>query len=153
MFFLLRVAFWCTVVLVLLPSGSSQPTAKDVKIGPTAAVVAASAAVSDVSNFCERQPDACEVGAQAATVLSQRAQAGARMVYEFINQQWVRAETAAVAERKLEPSLDTVGAIATVPASQSTLAASDLEPAWQGPRARSEAVPLPRPRRQPRQKA
>src|SRR4029079_17963375 len=88
MFFLLRVAFWLTIVLALLPSGGAQQSAQasaQNKVGPTEAVVAASAAVSDMGSFCERQPDACVVGAQAAVAIGQRAQAGAKMVYEFIN--------------------------------------------------------------------
>src|SRR5882672_12544995 len=55
MFFLLRVAFWLTIVLALLPSGGAQQSAQ-AKVGPTDAVVAAGAAVSDMSNFCDRQP-------------------------------------------------------------------------------------------------
>src|ERR1041385_4007236 len=86
MFFLVRVAFWLTVVLVLLPSGSSQKGAQAAKFGTTDAVVAAGAAVSDRSNFGEPQPAAGEVGAQAAVAIGQRAQAGAMMVYEFINE-------------------------------------------------------------------
>src|SRR5258708_4144322 len=88
MFFLLRVAFWLTIVLALLPSGGEQQSAQasaQNKVGPTEAVVAAGAAVSDMGSFCERQPDACVVGAQAAVAIGQRAQAGAKMVYEFFN--------------------------------------------------------------------
>jgi len=153
MFFLLRVAFWLTIVLALLPTGSSRPGAQDARIGTTEAVVAASATVSDVSNFCERQPGACEVGAHAAVAIGQRAQAGARMVYEFINDRWVRSETGSVAERKPEPRLVAVRAVPSVPGSQSTLKPSDMEPAWQGPPEHSETVPLPRPRKDPRRKA
>ena len=65
MMFLLRVAFWLTIVIILLPSGSQQ-----VKPGPNIdtaeAVSAASAAVTDMRQFCARQPDACSVGSQAA---------------------------------------------------------------------------------------
>src|SRR6478735_2218170 len=64
MFFLLRVAFWIIVGLALLPTGSSQHAAQAAKLGTTDAVVAASAAVSDMSNFCERPPESCKVGAQ-----------------------------------------------------------------------------------------
>src|SRR5438552_13626595 len=91
MFFLLRVAFWLTIVLALLPTGSSQPTANGP--GATETVAAASAAVSDVSHFCERQADACEVGSQAAVLIGQRAQAGARLVYDFIHERMARSET------------------------------------------------------------
>ena len=37
-----------------------------------------------MSQFCKRQPAACEVGGQAATVIGQRAQAGARKLYQII---------------------------------------------------------------------
>jgi hypothetical protein len=48
------------------------------------AVQAATAAVSDMGQFCKRQPAACEVGGQAATVLGVRAQDGARKIYNSI---------------------------------------------------------------------
>ena len=84
MFFLLRMAFWLSVVLVLLPSGGSQPQSGAPAIGAVEAVSAAGAAVSDMSQFCGRQPDACVVGSQAAVAFGQRAQAGAKMVIEFL---------------------------------------------------------------------
>ena len=117
MFFLLRVAFWLTIVLALLPSGSSQPGVQT-KVAATDAMVAAGAAVSDMSGFCDRQPEACVVGAQTAIAIGQRAQAGARMVYEFINQRIVQGEnqaenqaknqgqTGSVPERKAEATHD-----------------------------------------------
>jgi hypothetical protein len=140
MFFLLRVAFWLTVVLVLLPSGGSQPGAKS-NIGATEAMAAAGAAVSDMSSFCSRQPNACVVGAQAAAALGQRAQAGAKMVYDFLSEHSVRGD----------PSAVTNGTGRRWPVSQDTLTASDLEPAWQGPAAQAEMLPLPR--KDPRRKA
>ena len=139
MFFLLRVAFWLTIVLVLLPSGGSQTGAKS-NIGASDALVAASAAVSDMSNFCDRQPNACVVGAQAASALGQRAQAGAKMVYDFLSEHSVRGEPTGV----------TSGTGHNWPVSQDTLLASDLEPAWQGPQ---QTETLPMPRKDPRRKA
>jgi hypothetical protein len=136
MFFLLRVAFWLTIVLVLLPSDSPKPAAGG--IGPTDAMVAAGAAVSDMTSFCDRQPSACAVGAQAAAAIGQRAQAGAKMVYEFVSDQMARSYTGSVPQASL---------------SQSTLKPSDLEPAWQGPVEKADTVPLPRPRREPRRQA
>ena len=143
MFFLLRAAFWLTIVLALLPTGGSQPGAQ-AKVGATDAVVAASAAVSDMGGFCDRQPEACVVGAQAAVAIGQRAQAGARMVYEFINERVAHGETNSVPERKAV-------AARAVPGAQDTLKVADLEPAWQGSPARAETVPLPR--KDPRRKA
>jgi hypothetical protein len=144
MFFLLRVAFWLTIVLALLPSGGAQQSA-EAKVGPTEAVVAAGAAVSDMSSFCDRQPDACVVGAKAAVAIGQRAQAGARMVYEFLNDHASHGNNTG-SVTKLAPG-PKIAAARTVPASagsQSTLKDSDLDSAWQGPPARVESVPLPR---------
>src|SRR3977135_1165802 len=84
--FLLRMAFWLGVVLVLLPSASTEPTPK-VQVGTAEAVSAASAAVGDRRSFCDRQPEACSIGSQAAVTIGHRAQAGAKMLYEFLNEQ------------------------------------------------------------------
>jgi hypothetical protein len=84
MFFLLRMAFWLGLVLVLLPREKTPESEKLPQVGASEAVSAATAAVSDMSQFCKRQPAACEVGGQAATVIGQRAQEGARKLYRII---------------------------------------------------------------------
>src|SRR5262249_39741398 len=92
MMFFLRVAFWLGVVLVLLPSGGTKdaPTTpgQSSSLSTGEAVSAASATVDDLRHFCRRHPDACSVGAQAAVVIGQRAQAGAKMVLEFLNDRY-----------------------------------------------------------------
>jgi hypothetical protein len=144
MFLLLRVAFWLTLVLALLPSGGTQQSAQ-AKVGPTEAVVAAGAAVSDMSSFCDRQPEACVVGAHAAVAIGQRAQAGAKMVYEFFSDNASPGgQTGSVSKPKPEPRLASVRTVPAAPSSQNTLKDGDLDPAWQGPPARTENVPLPR---------
>jgi len=115
--FLLRMAFWLGVVLVLLPSAGPQPVPKS-QVGTVEAVTAARAAVGDLRNFCDRQPDACSVGSQAVVVIGQRAQAGAKMLYEFLNEQLG------------PPGADAVGS--TFKASQHTLTPTDIEPTWRG---------------------
>jgi hypothetical protein len=132
MFFLLRTAFWLSVVLALLPTGASQPKPSEPTISAVEAVSAAGAAMSDMSGFCERQPGACEVGAQAATAFGQRAQAGAKMVYEFLSDKLVPAETGSVPATKAATS-------AATRASQHTLKPADLEPAWRGPTQKKDA--------------
>jgi hypothetical protein len=139
MFFLVRVAFWLTVVLVLLPSGGSTPSGS-ANVGATDAIVAASAAVSDMSNLCDRQPKACEVGAQAAVAIGHRAQAGARMVFDFLSEHSIRGDGGLV----------TNGSGRNWPVSQDTLLSADLVPAWQGPAAQAELLPMPR--KDPRRK-
>jgi hypothetical protein len=66
MFFLLRMAFWLGVVLVLLPSGSAQHATRSSDVGTAETISAASATVQDMRGFCTRQPDACTVGSQVA---------------------------------------------------------------------------------------
>jgi hypothetical protein len=84
MFFLLRMAFWLGLVLVLLPREKTPESDRLPQVGASEAVSAATAAVSDMGQFCKRQPAACEVGGQAATVIGQRAQDGARQLYKII---------------------------------------------------------------------
>jgi len=84
MFFLLRMAFWLGLVLVLLPRDPTPESEKAPQIGASEAISAATAAASDMGQFCKRQPAACEVGGQAATAIGQRAQDGARKIYKII---------------------------------------------------------------------
>ena len=83
MFFLIRAAFWLSIVIILLPTGSQQPKSVPA-LKPAEAVSAASAAVSDMRQFCARQPEACTVGSQAAVAFGYKAQAGAKMLYDFL---------------------------------------------------------------------
>ena len=134
MFFLLRMAFWLTVVCVLLPGGTKSDL-PDAQIDATQAASLAGAAVSDMRGFCDRQPDACVAGGKVAVAIGHKAEAGARTIYEFIN------------SKLTEKSAPTDHAAAKlVPAStanKGTLSASDMAPAWHAP------VPLP-PRREAR---
>ena len=132
MFFLLRMAFWLTVVCVLIPSGG-KTTSPDAQINAGQAVTLATGAVSDARGFCERQPDACEAGGKVAVALGHKAEAGARTIYDFISK--VREKAAEKSSEKStgKPASD----------SQGTLTANDLQPAWHAP------VPLP-PRRDAR---
>ena len=123
--FLLRVAFWLGVVLVLLPSGGAQPAPKS-RVSAGEAFTAAKAAVSDMQQFCERQREVCVVGSQAAVTLGQRAQAGAKMLYDFLHERFGNDETS---------SVRTTGSVPMPVArpSQHTLRPADLSPAWRGP--------------------
>lgn len=132
--FLLRMAFWLTIVLALLPSGGSQPTPK-LDVSATDAMSAAKATVTDMGSFCERQPDACSVGSQTAVAIGQRAQAGAKMLYEYFKghsgaREGDHAENAVTGKTTPTPPAR--------PAQQ-TLSPADLAPAWRGPPPRKEA--------------
>lgn len=142
MWFLLRMAFWLGLVLVLLPREKTPEAQKLPQISASEAVQAATAAVSDMGQFCKRQPAACEVGGQAATVIGARAQEGARKVYQMITD-----KKAAEPDKKAAPepdkkshddkkSPDHTGSIGgadpviTELASQDTLTPTDLLAEW-----------------------
>jgi len=141
MFFLLRMAFWLGVVLVLLPSGSAQHATQSSDVGASDAVSAASATVRDMRGFCSRQPDACTVGSQVAVSLGYRAQAGAKMLYNALSEAMVPRETgslgnAAPGHASTKSAMEKSVAER---ASQSTLTPADLAPAWRAPAPRKDA--------------
>jgi hypothetical protein len=125
MFFLLRMAFWLGLVLVLLPRDKTTDADKGPQIGASQAVSAATAAVSDMSQFCTRQPAACEVGGQAAAVIGQRAQDGAKKLYRIITDKRAPDHTGSIDGMTAteEP------ASADVP--HDTLTPEDLQMEWQ----------------------
>jgi hypothetical protein len=131
--FLLRMAFWLTIILALLPSGGSQPT-PNVNVSAVDAVSAAKANVSGVRSFCERQPDACTVGSQAAVAIGNRAQAGAKMLYEYLNERLGSHD----ARTPLNAASGEAVRLPTARPSQHTLSPSDLAPAWHAPQSRKD---------------
>jgi hypothetical protein len=136
MFFLLRMTFWLGLVLVLLPIGSAQRSPSGSEVSATEAISAASATVGDLRGFCGRQPDACSVGAQMATAIGYRAQAGAKMLYEALSEAMAPHDTGSIAIGASRNTSGTKAALeksAAERASQSTLTPADLAPAWRGP--------------------
>ena len=121
MFFLLRVVFWLGLVLVLLPRDKTPESDKLPQIGASEAVSAATAAVSDMGQFCKRQPAACDVGGQAATVIGQRAQEGARKLYQIITDKKAPDHTGSIGDA--EATIVDAG-------SRDTLTPDDLGAAW-----------------------
>jgi hypothetical protein len=162
--FLLRMTFWLGVIAVLLPRGESQPVS-NVQISAIDAMSAATATVGDMRQFCERQPEACNVGSQAAVALEDRAKAGAKRLYDMFNERLAanesdRAPMVTSARHAKAVPLPTARPSQPAPAhafqdaartppqgaapaaSQNTLTPADLAPAWQGP---------PPPRKDPRE--
>ena len=126
MLFLLRLTFWLGLVLVLLPREKTPESEKLPQIGATEAVQAATAAVSDMSQFCKRQPAACEVGGQAASVIGARAQEGARKLYQIITDKRPPDHTGSIdGTDDADPELAQM-------APRDTLTDADLAVEWRG---------------------
>jgi hypothetical protein len=134
--FLIKAAFWLTVVAMFLPTPEQAPKSTP-PIGTVEAVSAAGAAISDIGQFCARQPDACEVGSQAAVALGHKAQAGAKMLYDLLSEK--AGETGSIGTRPADGTN-------TPRSSQQTLTPADLTPAWRAPVWRGPE-PRPDPRR------
>ena len=157
MWFLLRLTFWLGLVLVLLPRDKTPESDKLPQINASEAVQAATAAMSDMSQFCKRQPAACEVGGQAATVIGQRAADGARKVYGIITDKVEKSDKTdkpdqadkphkvdkkAPGDRSDKKTPDNTGSIgdvadaeqvSVVEAPRDTLTADDLAVEWRPP--------------------
>jgi uncharacterized protein DUF5330 len=123
MFFLLRMAFWLGLVLVLLPREKTPESEKLPQLGASQAVSAATAAVSDVGQFCKRQPAACDVGGKAATVIGQRAQEGARKLYQIITDKRPPDHTGSI-------GIENAGDTLAESVSRDTLTPDDLRVEW-----------------------
>lgn len=142
MFFLLRMAFWLTVILAVLPvfvTHDNAPASNGAaKFSAGDAVSAATAAVSDLSQFCTRRPEACEAGMQAAAAVGASAQTGVKILYGYLqNKAAADAEpaitrTGSVSPRKSAQAKPAAKGSAD-PGSQDTLSTSDLAPTWRGP--------------------
>ena len=102
MWFFVRMTFWLAVVLVFLPTGGSQTVPKS-QFSASEAFSAARGAVTDFEHFCERQQEACVVGSRTAVALGQRAQAGAKMLYEFLSERLGSNESKSVPTRDSIP--------------------------------------------------
>ncbi|HEX2653244.1 MAG TPA: DUF5330 domain-containing protein [Xanthobacteraceae bacterium] len=132
--FLLKIALVLGVIFLMLPSLQKQAPASTPQVGTWDAVSAANAAVSDMRQFCSRQPDACAIGMQALTQFAAQAQVAAKMFTEFVNEQLGierSGVTGTIGAEKLQPSGKP---------SQQTLTPADKGPVWRSP-TRKEAPP------------
>ncbi len=118
MFFLLRAAFWLSLVIMLLPA-DSQTGDQAPRVSAFETISAAGAAVSDISQFCTRNPDVCVTGGSAFHVFADKVRYGAKLIYGYFGDKKPAAEPAA---------------------GESTLSPDDLKPAWHNPKKRDGAA-------------
>lgn len=82
--FLIRMAFWFSLVLLALPLGPSDDGSP--AVSPIQAFFAAKEAVDDMAGICERKPEVCEVGKAAMHTIGVRARESARIAYEMLEE-------------------------------------------------------------------
>ena len=116
--FLIRTAFWLSLLVLILPTDEQQ---QRVIYGN------AQAAVKDLGSFCDRNPGVCEASKNAAHTFGQKAQFGAKMVMDFIQEKAGNDGQAAASNASdRRPSFLQRN-------SQNTLTRDDLNPAWSVP--------------------
>ena len=82
--FILRVAFWLSVVIMLLPA-DPEAGAQAPRVGAMEALTAARTAVSDLSGFCERNPAVCETGGSAFKLFTEKVRYNTRRLYDYFD--------------------------------------------------------------------
>lgn len=90
MWFLIKTAFWFSLVLVLLPifsSESANRTQNAPQVQVSDAVTAATGAFQYVTSLCSEKPEVCVKGGETFTALGYRAREGALVAYEMIDHQ------------------------------------------------------------------
>ncbi len=121
MFFLLRAAFWLSLVIIFLPAdkpdGSDAPS-----VNAFQAISAAHDAFSDFSQFCSRNPDTCVTGGAALQVFGEKVRTGVKMISSAFGNH----------SKSGAGDPETVGT--------GTLTPDDLKPAWHDPSKRNAAT-------------
>ena len=120
MLFLMRLAFWLMIIVLLLPS-----TQEDNK----RLMATAERTVSDIGGFCGRNPDVCEAMRSAASSLLQKVENGLTMI-----NWWVSGEDDGKDGARLLPDGEGAPpAIVLQPRWNNNLTDADKRIPWRGP--------------------
>lgn len=92
MFFLARMVFWFSLVLLVLPLDAGRPPGGPPPVSPFEAMSAAREAIGDVAGLCERKPEVCVTGKAAFQTIGSRAREGARIAYELLDENFGEAD-------------------------------------------------------------
>mgnify|MGYP005837606369 CR=1 FL=1 len=130
MLFLMRLAFWLLVIVLLLPS--SEEDNKRL-------IDTAERTVDDLRGFCGRNPDVCESARTATSALLQKVQNGVEMLETWMNgsgeaKEDKNADRLDPPAQGIEPRGANPAAPLTVrPRWQDTLNEADRQMEWRGP--------------------
>lgn len=87
--FLVRLVFWASIAILLVPADP-----KDGSADANAALDAAQRILTDASGFCGRNPEVCVTTGSLADTFKRKAQAAARRIYAFGRSQFENATAA-----------------------------------------------------------
>lgn len=83
--FLLRMAFWFSLVLLVLPLDTGKSADGTQNPGAIQTFTAAGEAIGDIAGICARKPEVCEIGKSALQTIGVRARESARIAYELLD--------------------------------------------------------------------
>ncbi len=83
--FLIKCAFWLSLVLLLIPFDAVGGGQKSDTVSPVTALLAAREAAGDIGGMCERKPEVCTIGRSALHTIGVRARAGAELAYQMLD--------------------------------------------------------------------
>ena len=127
--FLIRTAFWLSLLILLLPTGEQPDTNdKSASLGVGEVYGAAEATYSDLSGFCERNPTVCDNSRTAWDTFEKKAKYGAQMVYRHLREATTEPEKAQNDQQRPARTVN------PDPHAAGNLTDSDLIPVWVDPR-------------------
>ena len=127
--FFIRVAFWLSLVVLLLPTDERQQA----RLYGTAVATA-----ERVTTFCDRNAQTCATGAELWATFLKKAEFGARIAIDLATSSGRKDEAAVPAPLRLEPSSARARPEARPearpqqPYPRGTLTPADLTPTWRG---------------------
>jgi hypothetical protein len=121
--FLIRVAFWLGLVVVLLPTDERQQA----RLYNTAV-----SSVERVTTFCDRNAQVCTAGAEFWATFVKKAEFGARMAVDLVSSGGRKESDAAPMPVRSEPEARGRPENRMHPSQRGTLSPADLAPAWRG---------------------
>lgn len=90
--FLFRTVFWLTVVILLLPSDpDANPDAPQLTL--VDAMDAIRGTITDLSQFCVRNPELCQTGETVIQVVADKARYGIEQLQTYLDQNAVGDNT------------------------------------------------------------
>ncbi|TPL01863.1 MULTISPECIES: DUF5330 domain-containing protein [unclassified Mesorhizobium] len=110
--FLIRMAFWFSLVLLALPLGVGPGEDGQQSVGPIQALFAAREAVGDIAGLCERKPDVCETGKSAMYTITVRAKETAKIAAAMIDDQQQPGQAVAPETKVADGTVTTTGSVA-----------------------------------------
>ncbi|MDZ4789687.1 MAG: DUF5330 domain-containing protein [Hyphomicrobiales bacterium] len=126
--FIIKLAFWAAIVLMLLPSSHKD---KQELYG------AAEKTVIDLYSFCDRNPDVCNTAGNTFTHILQKVRVGVDTIEEMMSD-GKREQAGAEESPNTSGLYSSVSAepIADEDTAQNTLRQQDLDPEWRSPEPR-----------------